>query len=58
MLATIERITTFAAYKVSLLLGLLLLPIALLARQGGVTLPIDRLIERSGRAYAAARDSR
>ena len=58
MLATIERLTTFALYQLSLLLALLLLPVALLARQGGLTLPVGRLVERTGRAYAATRGGR
>jgi len=53
MLEPIDRLVAFALYQFSLLLGLLLLPIALLARYGGVTLPIDRLLERSRRAYEA-----
>jgi hypothetical protein len=58
MLGTIERIAAFTVYQLSLLLGLLLLPVALVARQGGVTLPFDKLLERSRRAHAAARDRR
>ena len=56
MIATIERLAAFAVYQLSLLLGLVLLPIALLARQGGVTLPVGRLIDRTRRAYAATQD--
>jgi hypothetical protein len=58
MRTTIERLTAFALFQFSLLLGLLLLPVALLARYGGVTLPIDRLLERSRRAYAATHKQR
>ena len=41
----------FALYQSSLALGLLLLPVALLTRQVGITLPIGRLVERTERAY-------
>jgi hypothetical protein len=58
MLAAIERTTAFALYQLSLLLALLLLPVAVLARHGGLTLPLGRLVERTGRVYAAARDGR
>ena len=50
----IERATKLAlltAYQSSLALGLALLPVALLARKAGVTLPVHRLIERTERAY-------
>jgi len=50
----IERVTKLAlltAYQSSLALGLALLPVALLARKAGVTLPVHRLIERTERAY-------
>jgi hypothetical protein len=58
MFATLERTVAFALYQLSLLIGLLLLPVALLARQGGLTLPVGRLVERTGRAYESARDGR
>ena len=54
----LERTTLLALYHLSLVTGLLLLPVALVASRGGVTLPVGRLIERTGRAYAAARDRR
>lgn len=52
----IERLTTgvlYAAYQSSLLLGIVLLPLALAARRLGVTLPIHRLVERTKHAYRA-----
>ena len=54
----LERTTLFALYQLSLLTGLLLLPVALLASRGGLTLPVGRLVERTGRAYAATRQRR
>lgn len=58
MIATLERTAAFALYQLSLLVGLLLLPLALLARQGGLTLPVGRLVERTRRTYEAAQDGR
>jgi hypothetical protein len=44
----------FALYQSSLAIGLLLLPIAVLVRQAGFTLPVGRLVERTERAYRSA----
>lgn len=41
----------FAAYQSSLVLGIVLLPLALAANRLGVTLPIHRLVQVSERAY-------
>ena len=54
MIDLLQRATLFAAYQASIVVGILLLPVALLARRGGVTLPIGRVIERLGRAYENA----
>lgn len=43
----------FTAYQSTLVLGILLLPVALAANRLGVTLRFDRLIEASERAYRA-----
>ena len=53
----IERLTKFAlltAYQSTLMLGIALLPVAIVARKAGVTLPIHRLIKRTENAYRAA----
>lgn len=54
----IQRIALSAVYQLSLLLAITLLPVAVLARQGGLTLPLGRVVERTGRAYAATRTGR
>ncbi|WP_232688433.1 hypothetical protein [Halobacterium zhouii] len=54
MFDRITRLGLFALYQSSLALGLLLLPVALVARQAGITLPFGRLVERTERAYRAA----
>ena len=58
MIEPIERAALLAAYQFTLVVGLVLLPVAVLARRGGLTLPVGRLIERTGRAYAATRRAR
>jgi len=54
MIDLLQRATLFALYQASIVFGILLLPVALLARRGGVTLPIGRVVERLGRAYRDA----
>jgi len=43
--------TLFALYQLTVLVGIALLPVALVARRAGIPLPIHRLIERLGAAY-------
>jgi hypothetical protein len=45
------RSALFATYQLTLLLGITLLPVALVARQFGVTLPINRIVTRLADAY-------
>ncbi|MFB6202295.1 MAG: hypothetical protein ABEI98_09815 [Halorhabdus sp.] len=45
------RASVFVLYQLSLLVGILLLPIAIGLRRVGLSLPIDRVIERLGNAY-------
>lgn len=47
------RLLVAAAYHLALVTGILLMPIALLARQAGITLPFDRVVRRLRDAYAA-----
>ena len=56
MMARLYRTTLFALYQCSLALGILLLPMALLAERAGVSLPIDRLVTRLHDAHEAAAD--
>jgi len=44
----------FALYQLSVLLGIVLLPIALLAQRMGVRVPLDRVLERLDEAYEHA----
>lgn len=54
MASRLHRTFVAAAYQLSLLAGILLMPVALLARQIGVPLRIDRVLRRLGEAYERA----
>ena len=49
--------TLLVAHQITIALGILLLPVALLARRAGVTIPIHRLVEGTGEAYEKTQDS-
>jgi hypothetical protein len=51
MEARLRRTGLFALYQMSIVLGIVLLPVALLARQVGVEVPVGTVIERLGTAY-------
>lgn len=51
MIESVTRLTVFALYQFTVMLGILLLPVALAARRLGVNLPIGELIERLDSAY-------
>lgn len=51
MIDPLYRATLFALYQFSIVAGIILLPLAVIARRGGITLPVGRLIERLERAY-------
>lgn len=51
MRTLLQRATVFVLYQLSLLAGIVLLPVALLASRVGLTLPVHRVIDRIGAAY-------
>ncbi len=51
MVSRLYRATVFALYQLTLVVGIALLPLALVARRLGVPLPIHRAITRLGEAY-------
>lgn len=51
MESRLYRGALFALYQISLLLGITLLPLAIVARQFGVTLPVHRAIDKLADAY-------
>jgi hypothetical protein len=51
MIEMASRLTVFALYQITVLFGILLVPVALAARRLGIQLPIGNLIERLDTAY-------
>lgn len=51
MIESVTRLTVFALYQLTVMFGILLLPVALVARRLGIQLPIGDLIERLDSAY-------
>jgi hypothetical protein len=51
MFTHLERATVFVLYQLSLLTGIVLLPMALVMRKVGLSLPINRVIDRLEAAY-------
>lgn len=54
MIRDLYRTATFALYQSSLMLGIVMLPFALLARRVGISVPMHRFIARMKRAYERA----
>ncbi len=55
MRSRVHRITLFALYQLCLIAGIAMMPLAIAARQAGVTLPVHRLLGDVGEAYENAR---
>ena len=51
MIETVSRFTTFALYQLTVLLGIVLLPVALATRRLGVQPPVASLLDRLEAAY-------
>jgi len=51
MRTRMQRATVFVLYQLSLLAGIALLPVALLMRRVGVSLPVHRVVDRLETAY-------
>ena len=47
----IYRALVLALYQLTLLMGILLLPVAVVTRRLGLRIPVDRAIERLDEAY-------
>ena len=54
MIETTYRTGLLVAYQFAVFVGILMMPVAILARQAGVTLPIGRLVQRLDDAYTRA----
>ncbi|PSP82868.1 hypothetical protein BRC83_08635 [Halobacteriales archaeon QS_1_68_17] len=57
MESSLYRKTVFALYQMSVLLGIVMLPVALAARQVGLSVPVHRVIDRLGSAYEDTADA-
>lgn len=53
MYEPLQRATLFALYQLTVLTGIVLLPVALAARRVGVPLPMHRVMRALQRAYEA-----
>jgi hypothetical protein len=51
MRSTLNRATVFALYQLTLFAGILLLPVALVMRRAGITLPVHRAVSRVNDTY-------
>jgi hypothetical protein len=58
MIQGLYRATLFALYQTVVFVGILAMPVALLARRAGVTVPLGRVVETVGEAYEAAEGNR
>ncbi|WP_338742598.1 hypothetical protein [Haloplanus salilacus] len=54
MIESPSRAVVFACYQLTLVLGIALMPVALLTRRFGVTLPLGEAVAAAGRAYENA----
>lgn len=54
MIARLQRATLFALYQMSLLLGIVLLPMAMAFERMGLHIPYDQLLRTVGDAYEDA----
>jgi hypothetical protein len=55
MIDTLYRAGVFTLYQTALVTGIVLMPLALLARRLGVSVPLGDLVAATGRAYENAR---
>ena len=54
MFTVVRRLAALTVYQFTVALGLALLPVAVLARRAGVTLPVGRLVAAANDAYRPA----
>lgn len=53
MISRVHRATVFALYQLAIVVGIVAMPLAITARQAGVTLPIHRVLANLEEAYEA-----
>ncbi len=49
-----HRATLFALYQLCIVIGIVAMPVAIAARQAGITLPLHRLLANVADAYEAS----
>jgi hypothetical protein len=54
MFETTYRLGLFTLYQFALVFGIVLMPVALLARRVGLTLPVGEVVDAVGDAYEQA----
>ncbi len=54
MITSLYRGGLFVLYQMLVVVGIVMMPVALLARRAGVNLPLARVLETVGDAYEAA----
>lgn len=54
MKSRVYHATMFALYQLTIALGIVAMPVAIMARQAGLSLPIHRLLETVEAAYQDA----
>ncbi|ELY61963.1 hypothetical protein [Natronolimnohabitans innermongolicus] len=54
MISRVYRATLFGLYQLCIVAGIAMMPLAIAARQAGITLPIHRLLENVEDAYEAS----
>ncbi len=57
MIETTYRVGLLVAYQFAVFVGILLMPVALLARRAGVTLPIGNFVQTLDEAYTRAAEA-
>lgn len=56
MAARLQTATIFALYQLTLLAGIVLLPVAMVTERLGLRLPIDRAVDGLNQAYEQSRE--
>ncbi|ELY88430.1 hypothetical protein [Natrinema altunense] len=54
MISRAYHATLFALYQLCIMVGIVAMPLAIAARQAGITLPVHRVLENVEGAYEAA----
>lgn len=55
--STLYRSTLFALYQISLIMAIVMLPLAVMTKQMGFTLPAHKPVDRFGSAYEQAAEN-